>query len=125
MSVDVTREDRAPVGCRDPKLWATAEDLLAVHNAEVAACVACQDGARCTLLWSCFEAMDRAMEPFATRWLRGDDYLVSRVYGPSAGPAQDRQPGTSEGRLRWWPGWQRLRAGLRLRLGLRRGGRSR
>jgi hypothetical protein len=109
MSADEAREYQAPRGCRDPKLWATAENLLAVHNAEVAACVACRDGGPCTLVRSCVEAQDRAMQPFTIRWLR-DDYLGGRFHERAVGRAKVRQCGASERRSRrWWPGWMRRR----------------
>jgi hypothetical protein len=101
MSADEAPEYQAPLGCRDPKLWATAEQLLAVHNAEVAACVACRNGVPCTLLRSCTEAQDRAMEP--------DDYPVGRVYGRAVGRASVRQCTTRRPRASWWAGWVRRR----------------
>jgi len=107
MSANEAREYRAPLGCRDPKLWATAAELLAVHAAEVASCVACRSGAPCTLLRSCVEAQERAMESFTTRWLRGDDYLVARVFGRAVGRAKVRQCALR--RPRRWVGWARRR----------------
>jgi hypothetical protein len=108
MPADEARDEfRAPLGCRDPQLWATAEELLAVHDAELAACVACRDGAPCTLVRCCVEAQDRAMEPFTTRWLRGDDYLVKRVYTRVVGRAKVRQCPTQRPRVSRWLDWAR------------------
>jgi hypothetical protein len=107
MSADDAQKYSAPRGCRDPKLWATAEQLLAVHNAEVAACVACCNGAPCTVLRSCVEAQDRAMQPFTTRWLRGEDYLLARVHERAVGRAKVRQCTTRSPLASRWDRWMR------------------
>jgi hypothetical protein len=110
MSADEVGEYRAPRGCRDPKLWATAERLLAVHTAEIAECDACSSGASCALLRSCVEAQDRAMQPFTARWLRSDDYLVGRVHDRAVGRAKVRQCAPGSSRASRLVGWIRRRA---------------
>jgi hypothetical protein len=108
MSAEEVWVPRAPLGCRDPKLWATAETALDLHNGNVAACSACRTGASCQVLRWCVEAQDRAMESFTTRWLRGDDYPVARVYGRAVGRATVCPPRAP--RTLRWPGWLRRRA---------------
>jgi len=105
MSTDEAWVFRAPLGCRDPRLWATAENALTLHNANPAACAACRTGAPCDVLRWCVEAQDRAMESFTTRWLRGDDYLVARVHGRAVGRASVRQCPPRRPRTMRWPGW--------------------
>jgi hypothetical protein len=48
-----------PDGCRDPRLWLAAAELLAGHDAE--SCVSCRRGVPCTVLSSAADAQSRAM----------------------------------------------------------------
>jgi hypothetical protein len=107
MSTYETREHRAPLGCRDPKLWAVAENLLAVHSAEVAACVACRNGVPCTVLRSCVEAQDQAMASFPTRRLSGEEHAAGQVRHRAVGRARVRQCGTWRRFVPRWVGGAR------------------
>jgi hypothetical protein len=109
MSADGAWVPRAPLGCRDPKLWATAETALDLHNGDLAGCAACRVGVPCAVVRWCVEAQDRAMEPFTTRWLRGDDYLVARVHERAVERAKVRQCAPARSRTSRWTGWLRRR----------------
>jgi hypothetical protein len=110
MSADEAWVLRAPLGCRDPRLWVTAENALTLHNGNIAACVACRNGAPCDVLRWCVEAENRAMEPFTTLRPRGDDHVAARVYEPAIGRAKVPQCPTRPPRTSRWAGWMRRRA---------------
>lgn len=74
------RTDEVPAGCRDPRLWITAAELLVRHSAEAALCPACGAEAPCLVRTSCQEAMARAMDAAAARWVSADDYLSAYVH---------------------------------------------
>jgi hypothetical protein len=49
----------APQGCQDLRLWTAAAELLSVHSGQE--CIACGEGAPCSVLSSAAEAQGRAM----------------------------------------------------------------
>lgn len=72
-------ESAAPSGCRDPRLWAIAHELLTIHDDE--GCDVCPRGAPCSLVVATAEAQDRAMRSFTERWSSGnDEYAGGRVH---------------------------------------------
>jgi hypothetical protein len=70
----ISNEASAPYGCRDPRSWTAAAELLALHD--VKGCSSCVRGMACSVVISAMEAQDRAMRPTA---------------GPPVAPRQGRR----------------------------------
>jgi hypothetical protein len=103
VKVHETGGPNVPRGCRDPRLWETAAQLLAVHNTD--RCLACELGGPCTVLSSAVEAQARAMQQATPRPPVGaNSYPTSQMRRQAVGRAEVRhgECGTWRRRIYRW-----------------------